>query len=47
MLRVEDAIDMIVDWHKAVAGGASARSVTIDQIHKFLSSNRVTTRKAA
>lgn len=47
MLRVEDAIDMIVDWHKSVAGGASARAVTIDQIHKFLSTNRVTTRKAA
>jgi CDP-glucose 4,6-dehydratase len=46
-LRVEEAIDLIVDWHKSVSGGASARAVTMDQIHKFLSSNHVATRKAA
>jgi CDP-glucose 4,6-dehydratase len=47
VLKVEDAIDMIVDWHKSVAGGANARTVTVGQIRKFLSFNQVTTRKAA
>jgi len=47
VLRVEDAIDMIVDWHKAVAAGADARTVTVGQIHKFLSISPAAARKAA
>lgn len=46
-LNLEQTIDMIVAWHKAVAGGADARAVTIDQIRNFLSCQQVTLRKAA
>jgi CDP-glucose 4,6-dehydratase len=34
-LRLETTLDWIVDWHKAVGGGADARAVTLAQIAEF------------
>ena len=36
-LILEEAIDLIVQWHKSVGGGADARVVTLEQINHFLS----------
>ena len=34
-LTLEEALDWIVDWHKAVGGGADARTVTRRQIADY------------
>ena len=34
-LNVEEAIGWVVEWHKRVLAGQSARSVTIDQVQRF------------
>jgi CDP-glucose 4,6-dehydratase len=47
-LTLGDAIDWIVDWHKAVGAGADAREVTLGQIaHYEALSGRVRVRAAA
>ncbi len=35
VLGLLKALDWIVDWHKAVAAGGSARSITIEQLGRF------------
>lgn len=47
MLSIEQAIDLIVEWHKNVAAGGDARAVTIEQIRNFLTAYKATSRKAA
>jgi hypothetical protein len=32
---LDQALGWIVEWHKAVAGGADARAVTLEQIEAF------------
>ncbi|MCB2061011.1 MAG: CDP-glucose 4,6-dehydratase [Novosphingobium sp.] len=34
-LNLERALEWVVDWHKAVAGGADARAVTLGQIREY------------
>ncbi|MDZ3833308.1 MAG: CDP-glucose 4,6-dehydratase [Sphingopyxis sp.] len=35
VLPLETALDWIAEWHRAVAGGASAQRVTLDQIARY------------
>lgn len=46
-LSIEETIDLIVEWHKAVGAGADAREVSLRQIRGFLSQHQITSRKAA
>jgi CDP-glucose 4,6-dehydratase len=33
--RLQDALDRVVEWHRAVAGGADARAISLDQIGDY------------
>lgn len=46
-LSLDQAIDLIVAWHKAVAAGGDARHVSLQQIREFLSRRLETARKVA
>jgi len=46
-LKLADAIDLTVEWHKSVAAGANARDVTCRQIHQYFASHEIAPAKAA
>jgi CDP-glucose 4,6-dehydratase len=47
LLRLDEAVVSIVDWHKAVAGGAGAREVSVTQIRDYLTRRSERRRLAA
>jgi len=46
-LRLAEALAWIVEWHRFVADGGDARTITLDQINRFRSRNLESNRNAA
>ena len=46
-LRLEQALDWIVSWHKAVGAGADARAITLAQIADYQTASNSLRRAAA